>query len=171
LGLAIAAPLTLPAPAHAESNSEATDRVALDGLRLPDLEGRSVALASYLGKGPVVLDFWATWCKPCLAALPELQQLYTDLAPRGLQLVGINEDGQRNAAKVKPFAKTQGMTFPVLLDLNREAQTRLNALVLPTTLLLDAEGRVVHTSFGYRPGEIAALRAKIEALLDGAPAK
>jgi thiol-disulfide isomerase/thioredoxin len=145
LGLAVAAPLTVPAPAHAESNSEATDRVALDGLRLPDLEGRSVALASYLGKGPVVLDFWATWCKPCLAALPELQQLYTDLAPRGLQLVGINEDGQRNAAKVKPFAKTQGMTFPVLLDLNREAQTRLErARVADDALARRRRPRRVH---------------------------
>jgi hypothetical protein len=53
----------------------------------------------------------------------------------------------------------------VLLDLNREAQGRLNALVLPTTLLLDADGQVVHTSFGYRPGEIDKLREKIEAML------
>lgn len=141
-------------------------KVSLVGLRLQDLAGNSVALDSYLGKGPVVLDFWATWCKPCLAALPELNVLYADLQPRGVELVGINEDGVRNAAQVKPFVRTKGIKFPVLMDTNREAQTRLNVQVLPTTLLLDSEGRVVHTSFGYRPGEIEQLRARIETLLE-----
>jgi thiol-disulfide isomerase/thioredoxin len=159
------------------AQSEAADAktsvgvVDLTGLRLPDLDGTPVALASVLGKGPIVLDFWATWCKPCLAALPELNALYAEFAPRGLQVVGINEGGQRNAAKVKPFVKTHAFAFPVLLDLNRETQSRLNVAVLPTTLLLDAQGKVVHTIFGFRQGEIAALRAQIEPLLDEAPDK
>jgi thiol-disulfide isomerase/thioredoxin len=139
--------------------------VSIAGIRLPDLDGNVVDLGGYLGKGPVLLDFWATWCKPCTVALPELNRLHTDLAPRGLQIIGINEDGQRNASKVKPFVKTQGFKFPVVLDLNREAQSRLNVAVLPTTLLLDAEGKLVHTSFGYRPGEVDALREKIEPFL------
>jgi len=154
----------------AAAQESATERaapgaVSLAGIRLSDLDGTLVDLGSYLGKGPIVLDFWATWCKPCLAAIPDLNRLHADLAPRGLQLVGINEDGQRNAAKVKPFVKTQQIVFPVLLDLNREAQNRLNVGVLPTTLLLDSQGNVVHTSFGYRQGEIDKLRQKIEPLL------
>jgi thiol-disulfide isomerase/thioredoxin len=140
-------------------------KATLQGLRLQDLDGGTVELDSYLGRGPLLLDFWATWCKPCLAALPHLNRLHADLAPRGLQLLGINEDGQRGAAKVKPFVQTKGFQFPVLLDLNGEAQSRLGVLVLPTTLLLDAEGRVLHTAFGYRPGDIDVLRAKIEPLL------
>lgn len=147
------------------AQGEAKQKPTLAGLRLQDLDGRTVELESYLGRGPLLLDFWATWCKPCLAALPHLNQLQADLAPRGLQLVGINEDGQRGAAKVKPFVQTKGFQFPVLLDLNGEAQSRLGVLVLPTTLLLDRDGRVVHTSFGFRVGDLEALRAKIEALL------
>ncbi len=146
-------------------------RAALGELRLPDLDGHTVTLSSYLDQGPVVLEFWATWCKPCLAAMPELNTLYEELGPQGLQIVGINEDGQRNAAKVKPFVRTQGIKFPILLDLNRAAQSRLNAPALPTTLLLDRDGNVVHTTFGYRPGEVAQLRAKIEALLAEKPAE
>jgi thiol-disulfide isomerase/thioredoxin len=168
--LLVAAPATREGDAGAgdgEPRDPTTGVVSLAGLRLPDLDGRSVELSSYLGKGPLVLDFWATWCKPCLAALPELERLHRDLGPRGLQVVGINQDGQRNAAKVKPFLRTRGLRFPQLLDLNREAQSRLNVAVLPTTILLDRDGRVVHVGAGFRPGETAVLREKIEALLDG----
>jgi len=173
LGVALAlAPMHAAAEAQsaaATNDAAPKQRVALAGLRLPDLDGNSVDMQTYLGKGPVVIDFWATWCKPCITSLPELNRLYADLAPRGLQIVGINEDGQRNAAKVKPFAKTQGIRYPVLLDLDREAQSRLKALVLPTTLLLDSEGNVVHTSLG--PADFKELRAKIETLLGDAPTK
>ena len=158
-----------PSPSGAEDAPEKPAarslQRALESLTLPYLDGRDVKLSSLLGRGPVLLDFWAIWCKPCLLGLPELEKLHADLAPRGLQVVAINEDGPRNAAKVKPFLKSKGYTLAVLLDLNREAQTRLQAIALPTTLLLDAAGVVVHTSFGYRPGEYDALREKIEPLL------
>jgi len=167
-GCCLAAAPPLPAEVPDGAVPE-VGKVSLAGLRLQDLDGKTVALDSYLGKGPVVLDFWATWCKPCLAALPELNVLYTDLRPRGLELVGVNEDGVRNAAQVKPFVRTKGLQFPVLIDIDRTAQARMNVQVLPTTLLLDSTGRVVHTSFGYRPGEIEQLRTHIEALLESSP--
>ena len=161
---AVAAALSW-APRAADAETPATPATPLAGLRLPDLQGRPVALDSYLGRGPVVFDFWAIWCKPCLAALPELDALYADLAPRGLQIVGINEDGARSAAKVKAFVAAQGIDFPILLDTDNMARTRLNAVALPTTLLYDASGKLVHTQYGYRPGEIARLREQIEGLL------
>ncbi|MFQ5601529.1 MAG: TlpA disulfide reductase family protein, partial [Candidatus Krumholzibacteriia bacterium] len=106
---------------HASAGDEPSQLVGgsvksiLEGLHLEDVDGRRADLSSYLGTGPVVLDFWATWCKPCLAAFPELNELYEDLEPRGLQVVGINEDGPRNASKIKPFMKSHGYTFPVVL--------------------------------------------------------
>jgi len=148
-----------------------TGKINLEGLRLPDPEGKQVELSSFLGKGPLIIDFWATWCQPCLSALPELEKLHRSLASRGLQIVAINEDGQRGAAKVKPFLKTRGFTFPVVVDLNREAQVRLDANALPTTLVVGADGKVLHTSFGFRPGEIDKLRDVVEPLLAPDPSK
>jgi thiol-disulfide isomerase/thioredoxin len=157
-----------PRAAQAEDVSDllgGSVKSILESLQLEDLDGRKQPLSVHLGAGPVLLDFWAMWCKPCLAALPEIDQLYKELRGRGLRVVAINEDGPRSASKVKPFVRGRGWEFDVVLDLNREAQRRLNALALPTTLLLDAEGTVIHTAFGFRPGEIDELRALIEPLL------
>ncbi len=156
--------LFLAAAAASETEPKGQPSLAevLESLSLPDLDGTEVELGTLLGGGPVILDFWATWCKPCLLAMPELQKLHADLAARGLRVVGINEDGPRNAPKVRPFLAASGYTFPVLLDLNREAQQRLHANALPTTIVLDKNGVVLHSSFGYRPGEYEKLRALIE---------
>lgn len=170
LGAVLTALVCTAPPPTAVADSEAPTkraslRAALETLELPDLNGDIVALSSYLGRGPILVDFWATWCKPCLKALPELDALYAEWRERGLSVVAINEDGPRNAPKVKPFMQTNGYEFPVLLDLNREAQRRLQAVALPTTLLLDADGTVLHSSFGYDPGELDRIRPLIESLL------
>jgi len=166
VGLGIVMATSLPTKGEESRLVGGSLRDVLERLELPDLEGEMLRLSSFLDRGPVILDFWATWCKPCLQAMPELQQLYEDLSPRGLQVVAINEDGPRNAAKVKPFLKSHGYDFPVVLDLNREAQRQLQALALPTTLVLDPQGVVLHSSFGYRPGEYEKLRALLEPHLD-----
>ena len=142
---------------------------ALKNLRLPDLDGQMVDLGASLGKGPLLIDFWATWCKPCQAALPRLSKLYVDLHPRGLQMFGINEDTPRSVSQVKPFIKSHGFQFPVVLDLNHDAQTRLNVIGMPATLLVDSSGKVVYTLFVYTPGETEKLREQIEPLLGGKP--
>jgi thiol-disulfide isomerase/thioredoxin len=154
--------VTPPAASETEPKGKSSLADVLASLSLPDLDGTEVELGTLLGSGPVILDFWATWCKPCLMAMPELQELHVDLAARGLRVVGINEDGPRNAPKVRPFRTANGYTFPVLLDLNREAQQRLHANALPTTIVLDKNGVVLHSSFGYRPGEFEKLRALLE---------
>lgn len=148
-----------------ESKKPTSLKQAMSTLELQDLAGEAIPLSSYLGDGPILVDFWAIWCKPCLEALPKLDELYAELGPRGLRVVAINEDGPRNAPKVKPFMQTNGYDFPVLLDLNREAQRRMQIVALPSTLLLDGEGNVLHSSFGYRPGEFDKLRPLIESHL------
>jgi peroxiredoxin len=135
------------------------------GFRIKSLDGEVLELDTLRRRGPVLLDFWATWCKPCLQAIPELQNIHADLAPRGLTIVGISADSPRSLAKVRPFVKRMGITYPVTLDEDGGLQQKYQVRALPTTVLVDTTGAIVHVGQGFRPGEGDKLRQRIEALL------
>lgn len=132
---------------------------------LPDLDGKTVTLDQLIGKGPLVIDFWATWCTPCTKALPKYQELYRKYRDRGLTIVAVNEDGPRSRAKVRSFVSSLGLTFPVLLDTDGEVMRRFRVQGLPALLLLSAEGDILHSKQGYRPASEKELEALIIPLL------
>jgi len=133
--------------------------------QIKDLDGKRVALSDLLGQGPVLISFWATWCKPCLKELPHLQELYEQHKERGLKVVAISEDAPRSLSKVNSFVKGHRYTFLVLLDDNYSTQRKFNFRALPFTVLLDKEGRMVYKRMGYRPGDEQVLAEKIAPLL------
>ncbi len=143
----------------------AAEPKAAPPFRVRALSGETLDLGELTARGPVLLDFWATWCKPCLASLPELETLHRRFAPRGLTVIGISVDGPRNFAKVRPFARRLGLTFPIALDEDGGLQRLYQARAIPSGVLVSAEGRVVHVSQGWRPGETGDLARAIEALL------
>lgn len=134
--------------------------------QIKDLEGKRVALGDLLGQGPVLISFWATWCKPCLKELPHLQELYEQHKERGLKVVAISEDAPRSLSKVKSFVKGHRYTFLVLLDDNYSTQRKFNFRALPFTVLLDKEGHMVYKRMGYRPGDEQVLAEKIAPLIE-----
>ena len=71
--------------------------------RVQDVQGRTLELAELLHRGPVLLDFWATWCTPCVQSLTELEAWHRRYGPRGLAVIGVSIDGPRNFARVRPF--------------------------------------------------------------------
>jgi len=121
--------------------------------RLPDLKGKQVTLKSLLGKGPVVLDFWATWCKPCIKYLPKLQKVYDKYKEDGLIVVGINEDGPRNRAKIYPFIKSKRINFPNLIDANSQVMRRYRIMGLPATVIIAPNGEINKVHKSYKPGD------------------
>lgn len=137
----------------------------VESFSLRNLDGDLVDMEEYLGKSPVILDFWATWCKPCVKNLPKLQKLYEQYEAKGLKVFAINEDGPRSISKVNPFVNSLGLTFPVLLDENRDVMLGYNIPGLPTTLLIDRDKKQVFTLNGYRPGDEEKLVEQIEKLL------
>jgi len=135
--------------------------------RLPDVTGRVVDLADSLRRGPVLLDFWATWCAPCLQAMPELERWRQTLGPRGLTVIGISIDGPRNFARVRPFLASHGIHYAVVLDRDGALQRGYQVGQVPTTMLVDTSGAIVRLRVGSRPGEGPEMERAIRALLPG----
>lgn len=133
--------------------------------KLPDLAKKQVRLADLLKKGPVLLDFWATWCKPCIKAFPELEKLHQKYKKSGLQVIGINEDGPRNLPKIKPFVRSLKVTFPILIDGNSDVMRKLRVQVLPTSILISPDGGIVARHVGYTSQGVRKLEREIQALL------
>lgn len=141
------------------------------GPRPPDfeldtLDGRSVRLGDHLGKDVVLIDFWATFCDPCLAAMPHLDELYRKYKSRGFVVLGVSIDGPDSVAQVKAEVSKLGVTFPILLD----TETRVVALYNPKTsapysVLIGRDGGVIAKKEGYSTGDTSALERDLEAAL------
>lgn len=120
----------------------------LPALTLQDLDGRDVALASFRGK-PTFVNLWATWCPPCRRELPVFQRAQAEHPEVNFVFLDQGE----SAAKVRSFLAAQGLPLRnVLLDLGGQAGAQLASRALPTTLVFDAQGRLVAT----RVGELSA---------------
>lgn len=102
---------------------------------LKTLDGKTVKLSDYRGK-KVILNFWATWCPPCKAEMPDIQKYYTE-ADDDVEILAVNIDPQYD---VKKFVREANVTFPVLLDSDDEVNTLYRILTIPTTYFIDEEG-------------------------------
>jgi len=111
---------------------------------LIDLGGESVRISDYLGK-PVLVNFWATWCAPCVLEMPNIQKYY-ERHPGAFSVIAVNADESRNT--VDGFVQDMGLTFPVVLDPGSKVQTLYRLLGYPTTYFLDAEGVVQFRHIG-----------------------
>lgn len=123
---------------------------------LPDLEGRPVAVPRVYAGRPVLLNLWASWCGPCVKEMPELDRFARSQAGGGTQVVGVALD---DAAAVQAFLQRIPVSYPLLIDTPgpRDAGVRLGNPkgVLPYSVLLDAQGRVLKQKIGpFREGEI-----------------
>jgi thiol-disulfide isomerase/thioredoxin len=119
-------------------------------------------LKEFKGDQLTVVDFWATWCKPCIRAMPELNEMYNEYKDKGVGLNGINIDSPRNIAKVSPFTGSMGIEYPVLLDPDQKLMSDFNIVAVPTLIILDSEANVIFQHTGYNPGDQSTLRNKIE---------
>jgi len=151
-GVALAGPeRLLPGGGEAGATHGAgSDRPA--DFTLPGLDGRPVALGPFLGKKPVLLVFWATWCPECEAAIPEINAMTTGPLAEKLQILGL--DFRESREKVALAVKSRGIRFPVLLDERGQAARAYGVVGIPTYVLIDRRGNVAYREH-VLPGDIA----------------
>ncbi|MBI2422339.1 MAG: TlpA family protein disulfide reductase [Candidatus Hydrogenedentes bacterium] len=139
---------------------------AAPAFTLDSLQGQAVHLDDELKKQVVVLDFWAIWCPPCRAALPQLAQLHREYAGRSVAFYAVNLGDDPGA--VQEFLKTEGIDLPVLIDPLGGSGGLYAVEYLPQTVIIGPDGLVDSVFSGYSGGYAAELRAAIDRLLAGA---
>ena len=131
-------------------------------MSLPDAKGASTPMAQWRGR-PVVLNFWATWCAPCVDEMPELSALQKEFQEKNIQILGVGID---NAANISAFADKYQIAYPLYVagmdgsELSRQLGNRAGGL--PFTVLLDATGKVSKTYLGRL--KMDELRRDLDAL-------
>lgn len=139
------------------------------GSKMPEysamwLDGSKFELAKHRDK-VVLLNVWATWCGPCRYEIPELQEIHEKHAPRGFEVIGVSVD-ESGVDAVKEFVKEQKkMSYPVALDAEGKIANILQTSVLPTTVLIDRNGRIVWKKYGAIMPNDEELAQAIEAAL------
>ncbi|MEO8797428.1 MAG: TlpA disulfide reductase family protein [Polyangiaceae bacterium] len=135
-----------------------------------DTNGATLHLSDYLGKDVVLLDFWATWCQPCLEEMPHLRRIYEANKSRGFVVIGVSMDGPETVAEVPSFAQRNRLTFPIVLDQDSHVASVYNPRKsAPLSVLIDRSGKVVMVHEGYNPGDEQSIAAEIEKALAAAP--
>jgi peroxiredoxin len=130
---------------------------------VPTPDGGTLRLADLRGQ-VVFLNFWATWCPPCLEEMPSMERLHRRYGEQGLVVLAVSVDVE-GARVVVPFLKEHGLTFPVGLDPRMSLAERYGVRALPSTFLVDREGRLAGMALGPRQWDGTAAYALIESLL------
>jgi cytochrome c biogenesis protein CcmG, thiol:disulfide interchange protein DsbE len=139
------------------------------GFRLPSLAGGEVDLASQRGK-VVVLNFWATWCPPCVAEMPSLERLHRSLSAEGVAVVTVSTD--EDEAELRRFVAQRSLTLPVLKDPGgRVAAGQYRTTGYPETFVLDRKGRVLQHVVGPAEWDSAERLAYLRRALEGVAAR
>jgi len=147
---------------------EARSATLAPELKAQDLAGAQKTLADYRGK-VVLLNFWASWCPPCLREMPSMERLREKMAGRPLAVVAL--DSAETADEVNGFLSRMKLGFPILLDPDGSNTKRWKVFALPTTFLLDGEGRVRYVLTGPTEWDEGEALGIIESLLAELPAR
>ena len=152
LFLAVSLLIMTFAAAGCASESESTENESTSSNMAPDftlnsLSGESITLSDYFGS-PIMLLFWTTWCGPCRAEMPLIQEIYEDgeWADKGLALLAVN--GGESAAKVEQYVNELGLTFTILLDGSNEVFGSYGIRAIPTTVFIDKNGIIKTMKIG-----------------------
>lgn len=154
-------------PEEEEEAAEEVKTIPAIDFTLKDQYGNTHTLSDYKGK-TVFLNFWATWCSPCRAEMPDIQKLYEEFQQEDVVILGVaapNLGREKSEEGIKGFLEENGYTYPVVMDTEAEAFQAYGINSFPTTFMIDKDGNV----FGYIPGQLSeeTMRDIIRQTVDG----
>ncbi|MFZ4398387.1 MAG: TlpA family protein disulfide reductase [Bacteroidales bacterium] len=133
------------------SQSTAPKSKKLPSVTIKDVNGKSIKTSEITNNGkPIIISFWALWCKPCQKELSTIAEVYDDWQKEtGVKLVAVSIDDARSSARVLPTVNGNNWSYDVLLDVNGDFKRAMNVNMIPHTFLLNGNGEIVwqHTSF------------------------
>ena len=132
------------------------------------LNGKKTTMYKLLEKGPILIDFWATWCKPCKQVMNHLDNFHKKYEQEGFQVLMINQDTPRSLGKVKAYINSKDFDFLVSLDPNQQISKKLNGQIMPNLILIDEDKNIQWRHQGYMPGEEVEIEDEIKRILSKA---
>ena len=135
----------------------------LPNINLKDVNGNTKNLSKFSNNGnPIIISFWATWCKPCKAELNTIAEEYDDWVDEtGVKLIAISIDDARSSTRVEPYINAQGWEYMILLDPNGDYKRAMNVNNVPHTFLVNSNGKIVWDHNNYSPGDEDELYEKL----------
>ncbi len=123
------------------------------GKRLPSfnsktMDGRSIQMDNIIGKKPVLLVFWASWCPSCKSEVPRINELVEKYRAKGMEFIGINIGSNDSPKRAKAFMKKTGMTYPVVFDKSGKISSQYRIVGVPTIIVADSAGVVQFKNYG-----------------------
>lgn len=144
-----------------------TIKAQLPSVTLKTMDGKTVRTDTLSNNGkPFIIDFFATWCKPCNRELKAIQEVYEEWQEEtGVKLIAVSIDQAQNINKVKPLVDSNGWEYEVLLDPNSDFKRALGIQMIPYTLIVDGKGNIVYKHNGYTEGAEQELIEKVRELV------
>ncbi|MBD3108026.1 redoxin domain-containing protein [Bacillus sp. AGMB 02131] len=137
-----------------KEDTDLNDKTGLEtGDKAPDFQlqtftGEELSLSGLQGK-KVVLNFWASWCPPCKAEMPHMQNFYVRNQDQNVEILGVNmTTAEKNEMDIGMFIKDYGLTFPIVLDSKGDVSILYQAISIPTTYFIDSDGYIQHKVMG-----------------------
>ena len=139
----------------------------IPAVTLKTIDGKIISSNQISNNGkPLIIDFFATWCKPCCRELDAISEVYDEwMEETGVKIVCVSIDQAQNSHKVKPFVNNKGWEYDVLLDPNGDLKRALGIQMIPYVMIVDGQGKIVYKHTGYTDGEENELINKVREII------